>query len=59
MLKHKGHTSHAEYDAKAGIFHGKGLDLRDVIPFEGTSAGKVKQGSRDSIDDHLEFCEQT
>ncbi len=56
MLKYKGYTGHAEYDDEAFIFHGKVLDTRDVITFQGTSVEEIEKAFRDSIDDYLEFC---
>jgi predicted HicB family RNase H-like nuclease len=59
VLKYKGYTGHAKYDDEAGLFHGEALDLGDVITFEGASVEEVEQAFSDSIDDYLEFCEQT
>ena len=58
MLQHKGYRGHAEFDDKAGLFHGEVLDLRDVITFQGTSVEELEREFRDSIDDYLEFCEE-
>ena len=58
MLRYKEHTGHAEFDDKAGLFHGEVLDLRDVITFQGTSVEELEKEFRDSVDDYLEFCEE-
>lgn len=58
MLEYKGYTAHVELDTEAEVFHGKVLDTRDVITFQGRSVDEVQQAFRDSIDDYLEFCAQ-
>ena len=59
MLKYEESSGHVEHHDEAGIFHGEVLDLRDVITFQGKSVEEVEQSFRESIDDYLEFCEQT
>ena len=56
MLRHKGYTGHAEFDADAELFHGEVLDTRDVITFQGTSVEELTSAFRESVDDYLEFC---
>ncbi|MGC8492850.1 MAG: type II toxin-antitoxin system HicB family antitoxin [Syntrophobacteraceae bacterium] len=58
MLTYKGYTGHVEYDDAAAIFHGKVLDLKDVIAFQGKSVEEIERAFRDSIDDYLDFCKQ-
>ncbi len=47
-----------EYDDEAGIFHGEGIDLKDVITFQGRSVEELGRAFRESIDDYLEFCRE-
>ncbi len=56
MLEYLGYKGHAEFDDKAGIFHGEVLDTRDVITFQGESVQELEAAFRESIDDYLEFC---
>ena len=58
MLNYKGYTGHVELDAKAGIFHGEVLDLRDVVTFQGKSIDEIELAFKESIDDYLEFCKE-
>ena len=58
MVKYKGYHGKVEFDVEAGLFHGEGVDLRDVITFQGKSVDKLEQALRDSIDDYMEYCEQ-
>jgi predicted HicB family RNase H-like nuclease len=58
MLSYKGYTGEVEVDFEAGILHGRVLDLRDVITFEGSTPKKLEQAFRASIDDYLAFCKE-
>ncbi len=35
MLEHKGYKAQAEFDDRAGVFHGEVLGTRDVVTFQG------------------------
>lgn len=56
MLNYKGYTGTVDLDPEAGVFHGKVLDLRDVVTFEGRSVEEVERAFCDSVDDYLEMC---
>jgi predicted HicB family RNase H-like nuclease len=56
MLSYKGYTGHIEVDLDANILHGRVLDIKDTITFEGKTIEEVRQAFQDSIDDYLEFC---
>lgn len=56
MMHYKGYEAVVEYDEEAEIFHGEVMNLRDVITFQGTSAGELKQSFAESVDDYLAFC---
>src|SRR5450756_2614611 len=55
-MTYKGYQSKVELDEEAGVFHGEVINTRDVITFQGTSVGELKQAFEDSVDDYLEFC---
>ena len=55
-MTYKGYQATVELDEEAGIFHGDVMNTRDVITFQGTSVGELKQAFEDSVDDYLEFC---
>ena len=59
MLTYKGYIGKVSFDDEAEIFHGEVCGLRDVVTFQATAAAEVKQAFQASIDDYLEFCEQT
>jgi len=58
MLRYKGYVGMVNFDAEAGIFHGEVLNIRDVITFQGTEVGELKQAFIDSVEDYLEFCKE-
>lgn len=58
MLHYKGYTGTVDLDPEAGVFHGKVLDLRDVVTFEGRSVEEVEHAFRDSVDDYLDMCNE-
>lgn len=56
MMEYKGYIARVEIDDDAGILHGKVINTRDVITFEGTSIDELRQALADSIEDYLAFC---
>lgn len=42
-----------------GLLHGEVIGLSDVITFASESPAELEQAFRDSVDDYLEFCEQS
>ena len=55
-MEYRGYTAKVEFDSDAKLFHGKVLDLRDVITFQGTSVAELEEEFRASVDDYLEWC---
>lgn len=55
-MKYKGYEAAVEYDDEAEIFHGEVIDIKDVVTFQGTTVGALKQAFHDSVDDYLAFC---
>jgi predicted HicB family RNase H-like nuclease len=58
MMKYKGYRGQVEYDAKAKIFHGEVIGLKDIITFQGTNAQEIEKAFKDSIDDYLAWCKE-
>ena len=56
MMEYKGYFAKVEFDDDANIFHGKVINLRDVITFEGETVKELKEAFQDSVDDYLDFC---
>ncbi len=58
MLRYKGYSGEVEVDFEAGILHGRVLDMRDVITFQGKTPKETEHAFQDSIDDYLTFCRE-
>ena len=56
MMEYKGYRASVQFDYEAGVFHGKVVDTRDVIFFEGTSVDQLIKEFHFSIDDYLAVC---
>ena len=56
MMEYKGYRAVVQFDYEAGVFHGRVVDTRDVIFFEGTSVEQLEREFHFSIDDYLAVC---
>jgi predicted HicB family RNase H-like nuclease len=57
-MEYKGYIGQVAFDDEASIFHGKVINTRDVITFQGKSVAELKKAFRDSVDDYLAFCSE-
>jgi predicted HicB family RNase H-like nuclease len=57
-LRYKGYLGVFAYDAEADIFHGRVVNINDVVTFEGRSIDELKQALAESVEDYLEFCRE-
>lgn len=57
MMEYKGYFARVEFDDDESIFHGKVINLKDVITFEGETVNELERAFHDSVDDYLAFCE--
>jgi predicted HicB family RNase H-like nuclease len=56
MMTYKGYTGRVNFDDEANILFGEVIDIKDVITFQGTTVGEIRQAFHDSVDDYLAFC---
>lgn len=56
MLTYKGYIAQIEVDTDAGLLHGRVLDIKDVVTFQGKTVEDARQAFEKSVDDYLEFC---
>jgi predicted HicB family RNase H-like nuclease len=56
MLEHKGYLASVEFDADANLLHGRVVNTRDVITFQGRSVDEIRQAFVDSVEDYLKCC---
>lgn len=57
-MEYKGYTARMEYDEEDRIFHGRVLDINDVVSFEGTTVETLEADFHAAIDDYLAFCKE-
>jgi predicted HicB family RNase H-like nuclease len=58
MMEYNGFQAKVEIDDETKLFHGKVINLRDVITFEVNCMNDLLQAFHDSFDDYLEFCRE-
>ncbi len=55
-LRYKDYLAQVEYDAESDSFHGRVLNVRDVLTFEGRSIAELRREFSASVEDYLEYC---
>lgn len=55
-MEHKGYIGAIDYDPDGRVFHGRVINTRDVITFEGRSVDALERALARSVDDYLEMC---
>ena len=55
-MEYLGYRTSVELDEEADIFHGKVLNARGVITFQGKSVDELHSALKDSVDEYLKFC---
>ncbi len=55
-MEYLGYRTSVEFDEEADIFHGKVLNARGVITFQGKSVDELHSALKDSVDEYLKFC---
>ncbi|RUR72623.1 antitoxin HicB [Chlorogloeopsis fritschii PCC 6912] len=59
MFTYKGYTGQLEIDTEENILCGRVIDIKDVITFQGETVEEARQAFEDSVDDYLEWCEES
>ncbi|WP_207422758.1 type II toxin-antitoxin system HicB family antitoxin [Desertivirga brevis] len=55
---YKGYIGVVEYSNEDSIFHGKILDIEDLVTFEAESLAETEKLFEDTVDDYLETCKE-
>jgi len=58
LLKYNDFIGEFEYDQDARIFHGRIVNIQDVVTFEGSSVKELETALAESVKDYLEFCRE-
>jgi len=56
MLEYNGYSGSAAYSDADEVFHGRLEFIRDLVTYEGTDAGSLKQAFHAAVDDYLALC---
>ena len=56
ILTYKEYIGSVHFNAEDEVFYGKVEGIEDLISFEGSSVGELKEAFKDSVDDYLELC---
>jgi predicted HicB family RNase H-like nuclease len=57
-MSHDGYVATIELDEEAGIMHGRVVNARAVLTFEGASVDDLKQAFADTIVDYKDWCRE-
>lgn len=55
-MKYKGYQANVSFDESLNAFHGRVVNTRDVITFQGTSVDELTGAFHEAVEDYLEFC---
>lgn len=55
-MRYKNYSAEIECDDEAGVFHGRVVNIRDTITFEGSTVEELRKEFRKSVDVYLELC---
>ena len=57
-MTHEGYVATIELDEEAGIFHGRVINARAILTFEGQTIKELKKEFAETINDYREWCEK-
>lgn len=55
-MNYKGYQASVVFDESVNAFHGRVVNIRDGINFQGTSVDELTVAFHEAVDDYLEFC---
>jgi len=58
-MKYKGYSARIRLDEENCVFYGEVLGIVDVVTFQGATVPELLKAFEESVDDYLEFCEQS
>ena len=57
-LEHRNFVATVEIDEDGGFFHGRVINTRDVLTFQGKTVAELKTAFADTIADYEEWCKE-
>ncbi len=58
IISYQGYLGKFDYDPQTKSFHGRILNIQDVVTFSGPSIAALEEALKDSVDDYLDFCRE-
>ena len=55
-MTYKGYKARVELDEDRGVFHGRIMNIGDVVTFEGKSTAQLRKEFAESLQFYEEFC---
>ena len=55
-MNYKGYQTSVVFDESVNTFHGRVVNIRDGINFQGTCVDELTAAFHEAIEDYLEFC---
>lgn len=57
-LTYKGFIGSVHFSADDKVFHGRIVDIKDLVTFEGDSVGELIKAFHDAVDDYFDICKE-
>ena len=58
LLEHKGYLGSVRFDPRDMTLRGRGVNIEDIVTFQGKTPDEVVEEFRNSIEDYLTQCEE-
>jgi predicted HicB family RNase H-like nuclease len=58
IIRYQGYLGKFDYDPQTKSFHGRVLNIQDIVTFAGHSIEELEQALQDSVEDYIEFCRE-
>ena len=58
-MTYRNYQGTVEYSAEDRVFHGKVMEIDDLIAYEGESEDELERDFRESVDEYIAFCAES
>jgi predicted HicB family RNase H-like nuclease len=58
VLHHEGFLAELDVDEEAGVMHGRVINTRTVLTFEGETLAELRTAFKDTIADYRDWCRE-
>ncbi|MGI8568133.1 MAG: type II toxin-antitoxin system HicB family antitoxin [Methylocella sp.] len=58
MMTHEGYLAELEVDQDAGVIHGRVVNARAILTFEGEALAELQQAFAETIADYQDWCKE-